>query len=72
LVNASIIAGIFPYTLKRSVVKPIYKNRTKEDAINYHPITTVRTLSTVIEKVIANQLIAFLTNLSSDFEKINL
>jgi hypothetical protein len=60
LVNASIREGNFPSTLKKSVVKPIYKNGTKEDANNYRPITLVPALSNVLEKVLANQLIAFL------------
>jgi hypothetical protein len=45
---------------KKSVVKPIYKNGEKEEAINYQPITIVPALSKVLEKVIANHLIAFL------------
>jgi hypothetical protein len=32
--SASIIEGIFPSTLKKSVVKPVYKKRMKEDANN--------------------------------------
>jgi hypothetical protein len=58
--HKSIREGIFPYTLKKSVVKPIYKNGTKEDVNNYRPITRVPTLSNILENVIANQLIAFL------------
>jgi hypothetical protein len=60
LVNASIREGIFPSKLKKSVVKPIYKNGEKEEAINYWPITLVPTLSKVLGKVIANQLLSFL------------
>jgi hypothetical protein len=60
LVNASVREGIFPSKLKKSVVKPIYKNGEKEEAINYRPITLVSALSKVLEKVIANQLMAFL------------
>lgn len=41
LVSASIREGIFPSALKKSVVKPMYKNGTKEDANNYRPITLV-------------------------------
>jgi hypothetical protein len=52
--------GIFPSKLKKSVVKPVYKNGKKEEATNYRPITLVPALSKVLEKVIANQLIAFL------------
>jgi hypothetical protein len=60
LVNASIREGIFPSTLKKSVVIPIYKNGTKEDATNFRPITFVSAVSKVLEKVIGNQLIDFL------------
>jgi hypothetical protein len=57
---ASIGEGIFQSKLKKSVVKPFYKNWEKEEAINYRPITLVPALLKVLEKVIANQLIAFL------------
>jgi hypothetical protein len=60
LVNASIREGIFPSKLKNSVVKAIYKNVKKEEAINYRPITLVPAISKVLEKVIANHLMAFL------------
>jgi hypothetical protein len=40
-VNALIRECIFPTTLKKSVVKPVYKKGMKEDAINYLPITVV-------------------------------
>jgi hypothetical protein len=60
LVNASIRDGIFPSTLKKSVVIPIYKKETKEDAANYCPITLVPTFSKVLENVIVSQLITFL------------
>jgi hypothetical protein len=78
LVNASIREGIFSSKLKNSVVKPIYKNRTKEGANNYHPIALVPALSKVLEKVVANQLIAFiekhniLNKSEFGFSKINL
>jgi hypothetical protein len=42
------------------VVKPIYKKGEKEEAINYRTITLVSAFSKVLEKVIANQVMAFL------------
>jgi hypothetical protein len=75
--SKSIREGIFPSKLKKPVVKPIYKNGEEEEAINYWPITLVPALSKVLEKVIANQLIAFLEkrdiliNLSLDLGKMN-
>jgi hypothetical protein len=70
-------ASSHPHQTK-SGVKPMYKNRTKEDADNYRPITLVPILSKVLEKVIANQLIAHLDKHSIlnkfilDLGKINL
>jgi hypothetical protein len=60
LVNVSIREGICPSKLKKSVVKPIYKKGKKEEASTYGPITLVSAFSKVLDKVIANQLIAFL------------
>jgi hypothetical protein len=54
LINASIREGVFPSTLQKLVVKPIYKKGMKEDANNYHPITLVPALSKSLEKVTAN------------------
>jgi retron-type reverse transcriptase len=70
LVNASIRDGIFPSILKKSVVIPIYKKGTEEDAANYRPVTLVPTLSKVLEKVIVSQLIIFLDkyNILNDFQ----
>jgi hypothetical protein len=62
LVNASVRDGVFPSTLKKSVVIPVYKKGTKEYAANYRPITLVPTFSKVLEKVIVSELIAFLIN----------
>jgi hypothetical protein len=49
---ASMKEGIFPSTLKRSVVKPIYKKIMKKEANSYRPITLVPALSESLEKVI--------------------
>jgi hypothetical protein len=59
LVTVSIRESIFPFILKKSVVKPIYKRGTKEDANNYSPITLVPGFSKILEKVIATWLSSF-------------
>jgi hypothetical protein len=56
LVNASVREGTFPSTLKKSVVKPIYKKGMKEDANNYHPIT----LASALSQILKNHQIYFL------------
>jgi hypothetical protein len=77
LVSASNREGMFPSTLKKSVVKPVYKKCLKEDANNYFLITLVPALSRILEKVLANQLISYLDkhsyliNLGLNFKSTN-
>jgi hypothetical protein len=59
LVSASFREGIFPSTLNKSIVKPIYKKGMKEEARNYRPITLVPPLSQILKKVIPNHVISF-------------
>jgi hypothetical protein len=59
LVSASIREGISPVTLRNSV-NPIYKQRMKEGAHNYHLVTLIPAISNILERVIVNQLIYFL------------
>jgi hypothetical protein len=56
--------------IKKSVVKPIYKKRTKEDVNSYRPVTLVEALSKILEKVVGNQVITLLhkLNISNKFQ----
>jgi hypothetical protein len=59
LFNASFGDGIFPPTLIKSVVTPIYKRKIKEDTANYRPVALVPTFPKVLENVIVWPLIIF-------------
>jgi exonuclease III len=63
-VNGCFEEGIFPSTLKLSVVKPLFKHGERYNIINYRPIALVPVLSKVFEKIMQLRLISFFTKQS--------
>ena len=51
LINMSLATGIFPKSLKRTNILPIFKNKDKLDVTNYRPISILPVISKVYEKV---------------------
>jgi hypothetical protein len=49
-------SGTFPYRLKYSVVKPLFKKGDKFKIFNYRPISILSSFFKVLEKVMHNQL----------------
>lgn len=60
LCNLSLESGIFPTSLKHSVVIPIHKKGDKQDCSNYRPISLLSTLSKIIEKLFNKRLISYI------------
>ena len=58
--NLSLNTGVFPNDWKIARVTPIYKSEDKTDCGNYRPISIISNVAKVFEKVIYNQLLAFL------------
>jgi hypothetical protein len=58
LINECIETGIFPDTLKRAIVIPIFKKGATNNLNNYRPISLLPVMSKVFEKVINSQLSA--------------
>lgn len=56
----SLREGLFPDTLKLSIVKPCSKKGNVYSIDNYRPITLISVFSIILEKVIHNRLINFL------------
>ena len=50
LINKSRATGIFPKSLKRAKILPIFKNKDKLDVTNYRPIFILPVISKVYEK----------------------
>lgn len=60
LCNLSLETGIFPTSLKHSVVIPIHKKGDKRDCSNYRPISLLSTLSKILEKLFNKRLISYI------------
>lgn len=62
IVNTSISTSIFPESWKIAEVVPIYKNKGDiNTAANFRPISLLSHMSKLLEKVVCNQLSAYLT-----------
>ena len=70
IINNSLKFGIFPQTLKVSVVKPIHKKGDVSKFENYRPITLVSPFSKLFEAVVCNQLMDYMIefNLFNDMQ----
>ena len=61
--NLSLQSGVFPAELKKARVVPIYKGKSStKDYGNYRPITIVSHISKILEKLINDQLMAYLSD----------
>ncbi len=54
VVNASLLSGTFPNSLKTAVVKPLRKKRNLDNTMlsNYRPISNLPFIGKIIEKVV--------------------
>uniref|UniRef100_A0A673IYN1 Reverse transcriptase domain-containing protein n=1 Tax=Sinocyclocheilus rhinocerous TaxID=307959 RepID=A0A673IYN1_9TELE len=64
VVNASLLSGTFPDSLKTAVVKPLLKKSNLDNTIlsNYRPISNLPFIGKIIEKVVFNQLNKYLNS----------
>lgn len=65
VINLCIADGIFPNSLKKVIIKPLFKRNDKTNVKNYKPIAKIPVFSKIIEKVIYNSIYAY-------FEKFKL
>ena len=59
--NQSLQEGIFPDLMKMAEVIPLYKGKESDKVINYRLISLLLTISKVLEKIVYNRLIKFIT-----------
>lgn len=59
LINLTISQGIFPESLKVSLVHPVFKKGSKTVLDNYRPISIQSNLSKVFEKIISERILKF-------------
>ena len=55
-INSSINSSSIPEMLKTSIIRPIYKNGTKNDVNNYRPIAILPIIEKVLEEIIVRRL----------------
>lgn len=60
IVNKCFEKGVFPETLKNSIITPIYKTGDRKNPGNYRPIAILNSFSKIIEKTINNRIIKFI------------
>lgn len=60
LINESIAQGIFPDCLKTSIVRPIYKAKSKKEFKNYRPIAILPSIEKIFEKYVLDCLNKYL------------
>lgn len=61
LINQSLQKGIFPAVLKRANVIPLHKGNDKEDVVNYRQISLISVFSKIMEKIVYEIILNFVT-----------
>ena len=67
LVNKSILDGIFPSDLKLAEVCAIFKKLDRLSKENYRPVSLLRILSKVFERIYSDQINSFFDNIFTPF-----
>ena len=60
LFNLSFQTGYIPIQFKTARVVPVFKSGDKHDFSNYRPISLLSSLSKILEKIVAKQMVGFL------------
>ena len=60
IVNTSLVSGVFPEQWKKAIVIPIPKIPDPNNPNDYRPISLLATLSKILEKVVAKQMLKYL------------
>ena len=72
IINTSLASGLVQPDFKTAIVKPLLRNPSLDQNVlqNYRPISNLPFLSTILEKVVRHQLIAYLqeNNLCNSFQ----
>ena len=64
IINLSVMSGTFPKSLKSARVVPVFKAGSREDLMNYRPISILSVYSKIIERVVYRQVYKFLEKYS--------
>jgi hypothetical protein len=59
--NLSLNSGVFLDAWKTAKMKPLYKKRDKYDMCNYRPISIILIFAKLLERLIYNRMISFIS-----------
>jgi hypothetical protein len=59
--NVSFTSGTFPEILKIAILKPLHKKGNAGEVQNYRPISLLSVLTKVVDKLMYNRLMSFIT-----------
>lgn len=59
LINQSFEQGVFPSLLKKAVITPVHKRKSKTNTDNYRPIAVLPTSAKIFEKAIHDRIYSF-------------
>lgn len=60
LANLCFNKGVFPSSLKRAIITPVYKSGDRDEISNYRPISVLSVITKIIEKLLNTRLIKYL------------
>ena len=66
--NKRISTAGFPDILKSAEVKPVFKKKSRIDKENYRPVSILRVISKIFERLIFKQLIMFFEPVFSKYQ----
>ena len=69
LFNCSIATGVFPDDWKIAKVKPLHKGDAKDLLNNYRPISVLSAVSKIFERIVYDQLQAYLNENGLIYDK---
>ena len=58
--NCSLTTGVFPSAMKKADVVPLHKCKSRDQSVNYRPISLLITISKLLEKVVYKRTYKFL------------
>lgn len=60
IINQCFAVGVFPDSLKKAIVTPVFKSGDRDSISNYRPISVLSVFSKIIEKIMNKRLVSYL------------
>jgi hypothetical protein len=64
IINCSLLTGIVPMDMKKSIISPIFKQGNRKDMTNYRPISVISYFAKLLEKTVHSRLYNFIEKMN--------